>query len=227
MKSIEMTTGVIVFYNFDGGEGWVQKPKIPTYERIAIDLANRIYDGKFKEGEKIHGRSTLASDYKVSPETVRRAIKILEDVEIVQSTKGSGIVISSRENAFKYINRFSSLESIHELEKQMNTLISERESLDDQLYDTLRKITDYSVKLRHTNPLAPLEVEVKVGCSHIGKTISDLMFWQNTGGTVIGIKRRGELIISPGPYALVLEGDVLLVIGNEMAYDRVLHFMND
>src|SRR3954470_6926310 len=110
------------------------KAQIPTYERIAIDLANRIYDEKFKVGEKIHGRSTLASEYKVSPETVRRAIKILEDVEIVHSTKGSGIVIASRENAYKYIQRFSNLASIKDLEKQMNSLISERDKLDEQLF---------------------------------------------------------------------------------------------
>ncbi|MCH6269329.1 MULTISPECIES: TrkA C-terminal domain-containing protein [Neobacillus] len=205
----------------------MQRAQIPTYERIAIDLANRIYDGEFKVGDKIHGRSTLASDYKVSPETVRRAIKILEDVEIVQSTKGSGIVISSRENAFKYISRFSNLASIKELEKQMNTLMLERNKLDDQLFDTLRKILDYSGKLRHTNPLAPIEVEILPTCSHIGKTISDLKFWQNTGGTVIGIKRQGGLVISPGPYALILEGDVLLVIGSEETYDRVVHFIQE
>lgn len=205
----------------------MQRAKIPTYERIAIDLAHRIYEGKFKEGEKIHGRSTLASEYKVSPETVRRAIKILEDVEIVQSTMGSGIKISSRENALKYINRFSSLESINELEKQMNSLMESRNRLDEELNDTLRRILDYSVKLRHTHPLTPIEVEVHAGCAHIGKTISEVMFWQNTGGTVIGIKRKGELIISPGPYAVILEGDVLLVIGNEIAYDRVLNFMQD
>ncbi len=208
-------------------ENVMLRAKISTYERIAIDLANRIYDGKFKEGEKIHGRSTLASDYKVSPETVRRAIKILEDVEIVQSTKGSGIVISSRENAFKYINRFSSLASINDLEKEMNTLISEREKLDDQLFETVRKIKDYSVKMRYTNPLAPIEIEVGSGCSHIGKTISEVMFWQNTGGTVIGMKRKGDLIISPGPYALILEGDILLIIGNEVVYDRVRSFLQD
>ncbi|MBT2734195.1 TrkA C-terminal domain-containing protein [Neobacillus sp. C211] len=205
----------------------MQKAQIPTYERIAIDLANRIYDGKFKVGEKIHGRSTLASEYKVSPETVRRAIKILEDVEIVQSTKGSGIVISSRENAYKYIQRFSNIASIKDLEKQMNSLISERDKLDEQLFDTLRKIMDYSGKLRHTNPLAPIEVEVIPGCIHIGQTISELKFWQNTGGTVIGMKRKGELIISPGPYAVILEGDVLLIIGAEETHDRVLHFMEE
>lgn len=205
----------------------MQKAQIPTYERIAIDLANRIYDGRFKVGEKIHGRSTLASEYKVSPETVRRAIKILEDVEIVESTKGSGIVIASRENAYKYIQRFSHLASIKDLEKQMNSLITERDKLDEQLFDTLRKIMDYSGKLRHTNPLAPIEIEVFPGCHHIGKTISDLKFWQNTGGTVIGMKRNGELIISPGPYALILEGDILLIIGAEETYDRVIHFMEE
>jgi K+/H+ antiporter YhaU regulatory subunit KhtT len=205
----------------------MQRAQIPTYERIAIDLANRIYDGKFKVGEKIHGRSTLASEYKVSPETVRRAIKILEDVEIVQSTKGSGIVISSRENAYKYIHRFSNLASIRDLEKEINTLVKEKNEIEEKLLDTVAKILDYSTKLRHTNPLAPIEVEVFPESIHIGKTISEVKFWQNTGGTVIGMKRQGELIISPGPYALILEGDVLLIIGDEDTYERVVHFMEE
>lgn len=201
--------------------------QIPTYERIAIDIANRIYDGRFKVGEKIHGRSTLASEYKVSPETVRRSIKILEDVEIVQSTKGSGIVVLSRENAFKYINRFSNLESIKDLEKQIESLIQEKNKIDETLVGVLMKIVDYSGRLRNTNPLAPIEVEIPRCCSHIGKTISEVKFWQNTGGTVIGIKRNGELIISPGPYLLILEGDVLLIIGDDKIYDRVISFLND
>lgn len=201
--------------------------RIPTYERIAIDLANRIHDGYFKVGEKIHGRSTLSSEYKVSPETIRRAIKILEDVEIVQSTKGSGIVISSKENAFKYINRFSNLESVKDLEKQMKNLLAQRETLENELSDTITKIMDYAVKLRHTNPLAPVEVEILPDCRHIGKTISELKFWQNTGGTVVGMKRNGETIISPGPYANVLEGDILLIVGAEQTYERVIHFLQD
>jgi K+/H+ antiporter YhaU regulatory subunit KhtT len=203
----------------------MQKPQIPTYERIAIDLANRINDGHFKVGEKIHGRSTLASEYKVSPETVRRAIKILEDVEIVQSTQGSGIVISSKENALKYINRFSNIASVKELEKQMHSLMEERRKIDEQIAETLKKMMDYTVKLRHINPMAPIEVEISPDCKYIGKTISELNFWQNTGGTVIGMKRNGEMVISPGPYALILEGDILQIIGDEQTYERVLHFL--
>ncbi|MDP4158013.1 MAG: TrkA C-terminal domain-containing protein, partial [Bacillota bacterium] len=154
-------------------------------------------------------------------------IKILEDVEIVRSTKGSGIIISSKENAFKYINRFSNIASVKDLEKQMNSLITEREKLDDQITETLNKIMDYAVKLRHTNPLAPIEVEVLPDCKHIGKTISELNFWQNTGGTVIGMKRSGKMIISPGPYALILEADILLIIGDEQTYERVVHFLTE
>ena len=55
----------------------------PRYEKIALDIANAIYKGQYEEGEKIYGRSTLAGTYNVSPETIRRAIKILEDVGVV------------------------------------------------------------------------------------------------------------------------------------------------
>jgi len=205
----------------------MQQAKMPAYERIAIDIANRIYDEKFKVGEKIRGRSTLASEYNVSPETVRKAIKILEDVEIVQSTKGSGVVISSRENAFKYIKRFSGLTTMKELEIQMRTLISERERLDEELGQTLEKMIDFTRKLRHTNPLSPIEVEIPATCIHIGKTIGELMFWQNTGGTIVGIKRKGELTLSPGPYASIQPEDVLLIIGDEKTYERVIHFIGE
>ena len=200
---------------------------MPVYERIAIDVANRIYNGKFKVGEKIHGRSTLASEYKVSPETVRKAIKLLEDVEIVRSEKGSGVIISSRENAFKYINRFSSLASIRDLEKQMKSLISERERLDDIMNETVGKIIDYTGKLRHTNPLTPIEVEIEADFSGIGKTVSELKFWQNTGGTIVGIKRDGHLVLSPGPYASLLAGDILLIVGDEKTSGRVNHFLKE
>ncbi|KKK36320.1 GntR family transcriptional regulator [Mesobacillus campisalis] len=205
----------------------LQRTKMPVYERIAIDIANRIYDGKFKVGEKIHGRSTLASEYNVSPETVRKAIKILEDVEIVHSAKGSGVVISSRENAFKYINRFSTLASIKDLEKQMRQLISERQKLDEDLNQTIDKIIDYTGKMRHTNPLTPIEIEIKPDFSHIGKTVSELKFWQNTGGTIAGIKRSGELILSPGPYASIQAGDILVIIGDEKTYERVKNFLEE
>jgi K+/H+ antiporter YhaU regulatory subunit KhtT len=75
--------------------------------------------------------------------------------------------------------------------------------------------------------MVPIEVEVPDDCSHIGKTISELKFWQNTGGTVVGIKRNGSIVISPGPYALITKDDILLVIGDENIMERVEKFLRD
>ena len=54
----------------------------PVYSQIALDIAMRISRGEIQESTKLYGRSVLASQYGVSPETIRRAIKILEDVQI-------------------------------------------------------------------------------------------------------------------------------------------------
>jgi K+/H+ antiporter YhaU regulatory subunit KhtT len=41
------------------------------------------------------------------------------------------------------------------------------------------------------------------------------------------MKRNGAMVISPGPYALILEGDILLIIGDEQTYERVIHFLTE
>ncbi|MEK6453448.1 TrkA C-terminal domain-containing protein [Caldifermentibacillus hisashii] len=203
------------------------RTQMPAYQRIALDIANRIYNDELKVGDKIFGRSTLASEYHVSPETIRKAIKILEDVEIVKSTKGSGVVITSKENAYKFIHRFSNMESLKDLEKKTKEYLRDRETLDKKIFETIEKIIDYSGKLRNTNPLIPIEVEIPETFRHIGKTVGEVKFWQNTGGTVVGMKRNGQLIISPGPFATFQPGDILLIVGSEQVLQRVTHFFNE
>ena len=60
-----------------------EKYTVPIYQKIALDLANKIHTGDIKEGSTLYGRSILAGKYNVSPETIRRAIKLLEDINIV------------------------------------------------------------------------------------------------------------------------------------------------
>ena len=72
--------------------------EMPQYQKIAVDLASKIVDGKYKVGDKIYARSALASRYGVSSETARRAVCVLADLDIVESTKGSGVIIKSQEN---------------------------------------------------------------------------------------------------------------------------------
>lgn len=197
------------------------------YQEIALDIANGIYKEDIKEGDKLHGRSTLAGKYNVSPETVRRAIKLLEDVGVVRSHKGSGITILSKDSAFKYINKFKNIESVASHKATLLAQINQKMELENEILATIDKIIDYTSRFSNTTSITPLEIEVTEKCSFIGKSIGGVSFWQHTGGTIIGIKRDNETILSPGPYATFELGDILLVIGEEKVYNAVKIFLEE
>lgn len=197
------------------------------YQEIALDIANGIYKEDIKEGDKLHGRSTLAGKYNVSPETVRRAIKLLEDVGVVRSHRGSGITILSKDSAFKYINKFKNIESVASHKATLLAQINQKMELENEILATIDKIIDYTSRFSNTTSITPLEIEVTEKCSFIGKSIGGVSFWQHTGGTIIGIKRDNETILSPGPYATFELGDILLVIGEEKVYNAVKIFLEE
>lgn len=199
----------------------------PRYEKIALDIANAIYKGTYVEGERLYGRSTLAGTYNVSPETIRRAVKILEDVGVVESSKGSGITVLSKEKAFKYINRFRNIESVTSYRIKMSELIEKRQRLEEEILNTIDRIIERSSILSHTTALTPFELEITTDCRMIGKSIGEVNFWQNTGATIVGIRRNNETILSPGPYATMEEGDILLIIGEEEVVEAVKIFLEE
>ena len=51
------------------------------------------------------------------------------------------------------------------------------------------------------------------------------MFWQNTGATLIAVKRNDELLLSPGPYISLNPNDVLIVVGNDNIRNSVPQFL--
>lgn len=69
------------------------------YLQIALDLATRIAQGELTEGSRIYGRSVLASEYGVSPETIRKALRLLADMKVVDVKPQSGAVVLLRPTA--------------------------------------------------------------------------------------------------------------------------------
>ena len=53
----------------------------------------------------------------------------------------------------------------------------------------------------------------------IGKSIGELKFWQSTGGTIVAIRRGQTVVLSPGPYAELYAGDVIVLVGNSAAVE--------
>lgn len=197
----------------------------PVYQKIAIDIANRIVAGDFSIGDKLYGRSSLASHYNVSPETIRRAMILLNDMDIVKVTKGSGIIVKSVDNCLKFIGKFKDIDSMNFLKKEMLELLDEKNILEKKIEGVLNELIDYSNRFTSTNSFIPFEFKIYKGFNIIGKTISECRFWQNTFATIIGIRRRGKLILSPGPYAVFEEDDVFIAIGDEASYYRIKKFI--
>ena len=201
------------------------KISIPRYQQIAIEIASRISSGQYKVGEKIYARSSIASQYGVSSETARRAICILCDLEIVTSEKGSGVIIKSYENAVNFIRQYSKRQTIDTIKENLLKSIARQQKEMDTLNECLSDLITASEHFRSMNPFMPFEVKITSECSYLNKTVSEIQFWQHTGATVLAIGRNGNVIKSPGPYAILLENDIIYFLSQDDSSQRVKEFL--
>lgn len=195
------------------------------YQKIAADIAARIVDHQYQIGEKIYARSLIASQYSVSSETARKAIAILANLNIVETVRGSGVIIKSHDNAVTFLRRFEDAGTLAEFKRDALSCLSRITRDNNHLRDTIDKLIDHTDRFRALNPLAPVSVLIEDGMPCIGKTLSGLKFWQNTAATVVAIRRDDILIRSPGPHAELLAGDTLYFIGEEDSMERVDEFL--
>ena len=199
--------------------------RVPTYQKIAVDIASKIVGHQYEIGEKIYARSTIASGYNVSSETARRAISILSDLDIVETIKGSGVIIKSYEKALEFVREFKDLQTVNSLIIDIEENISmQKESFLD-LEKNISKLTENVARFQSINPFIPFEIKINNTCPYLNKNISEVNFWHHTGATVIAIKRNKHTILSPGPYADFKENDIFYFIGDENSYRRVMEFI--
>ena len=183
----------------------------PRYQQIALQIAERIVRNELKVGQKIYARSTLATTFAVSPETARKAINVLSDLGIVDPVHGSGVNIASKQKAQEYLAQYQEVETMQDLRTQiMQSVESQRRELAN-FSSILDKLVDQTEHFQKTNPLTPIEFELEKDSEKFG--LGEMNLWQNTGATVVAILQNAELIVSPGPYATLNQGDTLYFVG--------------
>jgi K+/H+ antiporter YhaU regulatory subunit KhtT len=201
------------------------KISIPRYQQIAADIASKIVNGDYKVGEKVYARSHIASQYGVSPETARRAMCVLADLKIVEAEKGSGVEIVSFENAMAFAKQFQNIETINSLKQSIMSSVERQKKEMENFNHYLSELIAKTDRYRSVNPFVPFQIPIEENTPYLNQSIMDLNFWHNTTATVIAIKREGAIILSPGPYAVLLEKDVLYFIGDDSSFDRVKKFL--
>ena len=197
----------------------------PRYQQIAADIAERIVNGHYQVGERVYASSSLASQYGVSAETARRAICVLADMKIVDAARGSGVVIASLERAREFVARHSQIRTVSDLEREIVTSVERLDGECRQLKAQIAGLVDKTSRFRAVNPFMPYEIVIHAQTPCLGKSISEVNFWHHTAATIVAMQRDGALILSPGPYSVFLEHDVLYFIGDDGSPERVQAFL--
>lgn len=199
----------------------MQKNVVPSqYLQIALDIAQRIAKGELAEGSMIYGRSVMASEYNVSPETIRRALRLLADMKVVEVKPQSGVKVLSVDNARRYIDNFAGNADMKALRQQLKDLMAEYVELSKRMSETVSALVkNYDTFSVADEPFPNYEIIIPKNSPLIGKNIGELKFWQSTGGTVVAIRRGQSVILSPGPYAELYDGDVIVMVGSSRAVD--------
>lgn len=185
------------------------------YSEIAVWIAERIVQGQYAEGEKISARTSLSSSFKASAETVRKALSMLADLEIVEARQKSGFYVRSRSKAAEFVNHHLHVRTMNDLRQELKLNVSrQRKELQD-LENTLEELEQVMDRSRMDLAFSPCELTITGECRFLNASIRDIQLWEHTGATVVAIAKDGELIISPGPLAVLEEGNVLYFVGSK------------
>ncbi|MGH0053522.1 MAG: TrkA C-terminal domain-containing protein [Sphaerochaetaceae bacterium] len=183
------------------------------YERIAYDIAKRIANQEIDEGTRLSGRSLMSSEYGVSPETIRRAFALLEELEVVHVMHNSGVRVLSTEKAKTYIKKHQKHDEGRSLLYRMKEILEEQELLNRELYSTAKQLFAMNNRFKESNPFPLYEYTISDNSKAIGQNLRKLHFWQETGATIVAIRRDGVINLSPGPLAQLAAGDILMMVG--------------
>lgn len=75
-----------------------RKSPIPAYQQIASSLISRIVHGEWTPGDKLPPENTLAREYGVSRVTLRQALDLLEQDNIIYKQQGKGAFLQENPN---------------------------------------------------------------------------------------------------------------------------------
>ncbi|MBS5937202.1 GntR family transcriptional regulator [Clostridium sartagoforme] len=204
-----------------------KQTKTPNYIKIAVDIAHRIINNEFLEGEKITGRTTLVSIYNVSPETIRRSLALLKDMDVVTVNEKSGIIINNKNAAKEFLYKFKTKSDFTNLNNETFDLIKMRKEIDNKLEKNITSIIEFATQLRNVGSIIPFENIVKKDSVAVGKSIGELNFWHNTKATIIAVKRDGDLFLSPGPYFIINTDDIIVYVGDDSVLENVKNYIDN
>lgn len=198
----------------------------PRYIKISQDICGKILNGEYPEGTLLKGRSVLGAQYGVSPETVRKALNILEKESVVSAKRGVGVFVDSVLHAKDFSEKWKAKTQIKNKYDNVLQLISETREVQDKLMNAIDDMRD-SFTYQTTEAITFSTAEVPQGSWIDGKTIGEVYFWNYTEATIVAVVDSSNTTKqSVGPDYVLHSGDKLIFVGKDnVTFDRVMSFL--
>jgi len=120
----------------------------PIYKQIIDDFKKKLIRGELKEGDKIPSQREYAEQVRVNPNTVQRAYREMESMNMVETLRGQGTFISisadrleeiKMEMAVNLVDYFiSEMESLGYSQKDMFRILKQEQSAGKESADNDR-----------------------------------------------------------------------------------------
>ncbi len=196
------------------------KSNIARYENIAYQIATRIYEGDIPVNSKLSGRTLLSSEYNVSSETIRRAIRSLVNYDVVKVKEQSGIFVISREQAKIFLEDFEQKNKQKNIKRELIELIEEEAKIHAKMDRAVKEL----IKSKDLFPFDFFSIKIKEDMENINNSIKDLKFFSETGGLIIAYEKEQVLYQVPKPEVIIEEDMVLHIMGDLTIKKRVEEF---
>ena len=198
----------------------------PRYIKIAQDVCGKILTGEYQEGDLLKGRSVLGAQYGVSPETVRKALNILEKNKVVSSKRGVGVYVESVLHAQEFANQWKAETQIKDKYAELTALLEEQSELEARISAAIDDMKD-SFTYQTTEAVKFSQVEIPQNSWINGQSIGNVYFYNYTEATIVAVIGSDNICRqSVGPEYVLHSGDKLIFVAkDEVTFDRVLSFL--
>lgn len=103
----------------------------PVYQQIADLLKDRIIKGEYKPGYKLPSVRFMAKELMVNPNTVQRAYRELEGIDLILTKKNSGSFITDDVHSINTLRETISKDFVFEFSQKMKNIGYDKKGIVD------------------------------------------------------------------------------------------------
>ncbi|MFO7815180.1 MAG: GntR family transcriptional regulator [Halanaerobiales bacterium] len=101
----------------------------PIYEQVIDGIKKQIARGEIEPGEKLPSQRDLAQEIQVNPNTIQRAYREMELLDLVETKRGRGTFIKDDDKVIKEINEQMAHAAVQRFIDEMSSIGFKKEEV--------------------------------------------------------------------------------------------------